>query len=110
MINEKGYKIPESEEEYWEEFKKWKKRMKKLRNKLLKSPANYIDEFTDIMYEAVDRELLEKEYVEEKLEKLYKEFRLPQEFINDIKAGKKSAKDYIKKRAKKWFKRKNNDT
>lgn len=105
MINEKGYKIPESEEEYWEEYNKWKKRMKKLRNKLIRNPGNYIQEFHDIMYEAVDRELLEKEYVDEKMENLYKEFRLPQEFIEDIRKGKRSAKEYIKKRAKKWFKK-----
>lgn len=108
-LNKHGYPLIESEKQYWEEFKKWKKRFNKITWKQMKSnPYKYVEEIENLLNEAVDRDLLEKEYVDKKLNRLYKELQMPNKFKDDIQGGKR----YLRKKAKELkqnFKRKKKD-
>lgn len=95
-LNKHGYPLIESEEQYWEEFKKWKKRFKKARKRFRRNPISYVQEMENLLNEAVDRDLLEKEDADRNINRMYRELNIPNEFKDDI--GK--AKQYVRKKLK----------
>jgi pyruvate dehydrogenase complex dehydrogenase (E1) component len=103
--NKYGYPLIENEEQYWEEFNKWKKEFNKINSlkSLSKDPFGYILKLDKILKEGVERDLIEEEYYIQKMNKVMKESQMPEEFKSDIRKG----KQYIKKKTKELFKKKN---
>lgn len=72
-----------SEKEYWEEHKKFKKKLNNIIKNvklLVKNPAQYIKDFEDLMNEGVETEVISKEYAEQQKSKLQKELASPTKF------------------------------
>jgi len=96
-LNKYGYLLIEDEETYWKEFKKWKRKL----NKLKPTSPEVVNRFEKLLEEGVKRELISKEYKKEKMNKIYKEVGLFHQFKGDVK----DKKQYIKDKAKNLFKR-----
>jgi pyruvate dehydrogenase complex dehydrogenase (E1) component len=104
-LNKYGYPLIQSEKQYWEEHRKWKEKFNKINSlkQLSKDPFGYILKLDEILKEGVERDLIEEEYYIQKMKKVVKESQMPEEFKSDIRKG----KQYIKKKAKELFKKKN---
>jgi len=101
--NEYGYPLIESEEEYWEEFKKWKKKFNEITfNRLRKNPHYWVKVFEDVMNEGAEREVISFDYADKEIKRMHKEITAPQRFSMDMK----EKRDYVKRKAKEYFKRK----
>lgn len=96
--NEYGYPKIESERQYWKEFNEWKKKLDKISfRKMYSQPYKLIE----VLQEGAEREVISWEYVNQKINRMNKESRMPQEFKDDVSKG----KEYVKKKAKDLFKK-----
>jgi len=95
--NKYGYPLIENEEQYWEEFNKWKKEFNKINSlkSLSKDPFGYILKLDKILKEGVQRDLIEEEYY---IHKCLKNLNLILEKENNILERK--LKNYLKRRIK----------
>lgn len=96
--NKKGYPKIESEEQYWEEYNKWKA---KLDSWGLKDLGKDPQGFLKILQEGADREVIPQEYVDKQVQRVHREAQMPEKFKEDV--GK--ARKYIKDKAKSIFKK-----
>lgn len=94
--NKYGYPKIESEKQYWDEYDKWKRKLKKI-----KPHKNGLEEYINLLDEGLQRELIDQEFHDEKINRLNKEIMLLKNFKGDIS----EKKIYLKRRLKKLFKK-----
>jgi hypothetical protein len=84
----KKYPKIETEAQYWEELKKFKKEIWNYTKRVgtfAKKPTEYINDFKDLMYSGVERELITKEFADQQITKFLNELNSPSRFKEDVK-------------------------
>lgn len=96
----------ETEQEFWSEYKKDKKRISKLFRKSYKAfsnPISFIEEYENILAEMEFKGLVTPEWVQGQRERLYREMNKPDEFkewVSGMKDRIYNKKDEILKKIK----------
>lgn len=90
-----------NEKQYWEEFHKWEAELKSLMKvrKLINDPSKFIESYENILNDGIKKQVIKKEWADEKIRKLHQELTAPSKF-----------KEKIKKKLSTLFKKKQEET
>lgn len=70
-----------NKEEYWKEFKKWKRKLKKLVNvRSIINPNEYMKKIKEVFISGVKSQVISKEYAKAQINKIEKELLSPSKF------------------------------
>lgn len=100
LYKEGVLKRVETENEFWTEFKKYKKKINKLMRKSYKffgEPKEFIEQFENILAEMVFVGVVTEEWAQGQRERLYRELNKPEEFKDWVDEGKKKIKEKFRR-------------